>query len=143
MVGTARQLCFHGVVLFALGLGSGFLVPASAAPRVGLSAHLAGVQSGMFLVILGLLWPHLSLAGTAERAARLLALGSLYATWLGIQLAALFGATSAMPLAGAGLASVAAPWQNALASALIVGGAIATVPATILILLGFRRRAGS
>src|SRR5262245_9526620 len=55
----ARQLCFHGVLLLALGLLSGFSVPFVATPRIGLSAHLAGVQSGMLLVILGLLWPRL------------------------------------------------------------------------------------
>jgi hydroxylaminobenzene mutase len=140
MVGTGRQLCLSGFVLFALGLASGFLVPAVALPRVGLSAHLAGVQSGMLLVILGLVWPHLSLAGGAERAARGLAIASLYATWLGIQLAAAFGATGAMPLASGGAASSAAGWQEALAGGLVIGGAVASVPATALVLLGFRRR---
>src|SRR5262245_46541747 len=136
----ARQLCFHGVLLLALGLVTGFAVPFVTTPRIGLSAHLAGVQSGMLLVILGLLWPRLAFAPAAEAAARWLALGSLYATWLGILIAATFGATRTLPIAGAGSASQAAGWQSAGAGILIVGGALASLVAVALVLRGFKAR---
>ena len=47
---------WHGILLFLLGLLTGFLVPALANPRMGVSAHLEGVMNGSFLVILGLIW---------------------------------------------------------------------------------------
>jgi hypothetical protein len=52
---TAHRLLQFGVLLFLLGLLSGFVTPALANPRMGLSSHLEGVMNGTFLVILGLL----------------------------------------------------------------------------------------
>jgi hydroxylaminobenzene mutase len=62
MVPAAEVLCFAGVLLFLLGLLNGFAIPASRSPRISLSAHLTGVQSGAFLLGLGLLWPRLGIA---------------------------------------------------------------------------------
>src|SRR5262245_62503445 len=95
----------------------------------------------MLLVILGLLWPRLAFAPPAEVAARWLALGSLYATWLGILLAAAFGATRALPIAGTGSASRATGWQAAGAGLLIVGGAPASLVVVILVVRGFKETA--
>src|ERR1700753_4150644 len=44
-----------GLVLFLLGLLTGFAVPAVKNPRMALSSHLEAVLNGMFLVLLGLL----------------------------------------------------------------------------------------
>ena len=46
---TGRQLLQIGVVLFALGLFTGFAVPAFANPRMGLASHLEGVMNGTFV----------------------------------------------------------------------------------------------
>ena len=46
---TGRQLSQIGVVLFALGLFTGFAVPAFANPRMGLASHLEGVMNGTFV----------------------------------------------------------------------------------------------
>lgn len=51
---TGRRLLQAGILLFLLGLLTGFLVPFTANPRMGLSSHLEGVMNGMFLVGLGL-----------------------------------------------------------------------------------------
>ena len=75
----SRQLCWHGALLFLLGLLVGGLVGTFANPRMGLSAHLAAVQNGMFLLIAGLLWPRLQLQAGRERAARVLGISSMYA----------------------------------------------------------------
>ena len=45
-----------GLVLFLLGLLTGFAIPALKNPRMALSSHLEAVLNGMFLVLLGLLW---------------------------------------------------------------------------------------
>src|ERR1700759_5661765 len=50
-----------GLVLFVIGLLTGFAIPALKNPRMGLTSHLEGVLNGMFLALLGLLWPHVHL----------------------------------------------------------------------------------
>jgi hydroxylaminobenzene mutase len=56
-----RVLFTLGLVLFLVGLLTGFAVPALKNPRMALSSHLEAVLNGMFLVLLGLLWPHIDL----------------------------------------------------------------------------------
>jgi hypothetical protein len=70
-----------GLVLFLLGLLTGFAVPALKNPRMALSSHLEAILNGIFLVLLGLLWPHVDLPragcyrGRADRLLRLRELG--------------------------------------------------------------------
>ena len=56
----ARRLWQAGLALFVFGLAFGFVIKALPNPRLALSAHLNAVQSGTFLVALGLLWPRLA-----------------------------------------------------------------------------------
>ncbi len=92
-------LSFAGLLLFLLGLLTGFAIPATRSPRLGLSAHLTGVQSGTFLIAAGLLWPHVHLAAWSMVVGHALWL-SLYALWLSLVLAAAFGAGHGLPIAG-------------------------------------------
>lgn len=55
MAHPSTTLCFAGLLLFMLGLLNGFAIPRLQSPRLGLSAHLAAVQSGTFLIAIGLL----------------------------------------------------------------------------------------
>lgn len=55
-----RRLAFAGLALFVFGLVLGFAIRAFPNPRAALSAHLNAVQSGTFLIVLGLLWPRLA-----------------------------------------------------------------------------------
>jgi hydroxylaminobenzene mutase len=133
---ASRRLCWHGIFLFLLGLVTGVLIPAFTNTRMGLSAHLAGVQNGMALVLIGLLWPRLSLGGGLARAARLLSAGSLYAIWLALVLAAAFGTSGATPIAGAGFAGAA--WQEWLVTGLLYAGSVAIIVGCALVLHGLR-----
>lgn len=81
-----------GLVLFLLGLLTGFAVPALQNPRMGLSSHLEGVLNGIFLVLLGLLWPHIHLPYAWGVAAVVLVAYGAYANWLTTLLAAAWGA---------------------------------------------------
>ncbi len=81
-----------GLVLFLLGLLTGFAVPALKNPRMGLSSHLEAVLNGMFLVLVGLLWPHLKLSDAWGIAAVVLIVYAAYANWLATLLAAAWGA---------------------------------------------------
>jgi (hydroxyamino)benzene mutase len=81
-----------GLVLFLLGLLTGFAVPALKNPRMALSSHLEAVLNGMFLVIVGLLWPHIHLPHVWGVTAVALIVYSAFANWLASLLAAAWGA---------------------------------------------------
>src|SRR5215467_2747990 len=58
----SRRLLWHGVLLFLLGLMSGFVIPFMVNRRMGLSDHLIGTLGGTFPAVLGLMWSHLRLS---------------------------------------------------------------------------------
>ena len=98
-----RRLLRYGIVLFLLGLATGRLVESLALPSMGLSSHLQGVMNGMFLVVLGLVWPHLRLHALLLRAAYWLALVGTYLNWAVTLAAAAWRAGgTTMPLAAGG-----------------------------------------
>jgi len=138
--GNARRLCWHGVFLFLLGLLNGALVPYFTNPRMGLSAHLAAVQSGMALLIFGFLWPHLRLRAR-ERATLFLVLVSTYAIWVALALAAVFGTSRATPIAGAGFEGGAA--QEGIVTILLYAGSVGLIAGVVLMLAGLGRSAAS
>ena len=125
-------LCFVGVLLFLLGLLTGFAIPAARSPRLGLSAHLTGVQSGTFLIAMGLLWPHLDLGGWSDVIAHALWL-SLYALWISLVLAAVFGAGHGLPIAGQGITTTRG--RQVVVSTLLIGGSIVSAVAVAAILV--------
>jgi len=75
----ARRLWWNGLALFTFGLAFGFVFKSLPNARAGLTAHLSAVQSGTFLVALGLLWPQLV---PRLRAVGLLANANCVAFWL-------------------------------------------------------------
>jgi hydroxylaminobenzene mutase len=81
-----------GLVLFVIGLLTGLVIPVLKNPRMGLTSHLEGLLNGMFLVLLGLLWPHVHLPHGWGVTAVVLIVYSAYANWLGTLLAAAWGA---------------------------------------------------
>lgn len=90
-----------GILLFLLGLISGFLIPAMENPRMGLTSHLEGVINGTFLLVLGAIWPQLNLGMLAQKILFAIAIYSSYANWLATLLAGIWGAGGAMmPIAG-------------------------------------------
>ncbi|MBW2281057.1 MAG: hydrogenase [Deltaproteobacteria bacterium] len=134
-----RRICFHGAVLILLGLLTGALIPIAANPRMGLSAHLAGVQNGILLLALGACWPHLRLGPRSRAACSHLATGSLYVLWFATLLAAVIGTSQATPIAGAG--HEGAIWQEILVTTLFGAGSIAALGGFLLVVLGLRGRA--
>ena len=77
-----------GLILFVIGLLTGFAIPALKNPRMGLTSHLEGVLNGMFLALVGLLWPHVHLPHAWGVTAVVLIVYSAFANWLGTLLAA-------------------------------------------------------
>ena len=129
-------LCFVGVLLFALGLATGFGIGLARAPRIGLSAHLAATQCGVALIAFGFLWPHLTLwKGWSAPLANTIWV-SFYLIWIGLCLGAIWGTGGALPLAGAGHA--AALWQERTAIAPVAIGSFGSLGAITMLLVQWR-----
>ena len=97
-----RSLVVAGAILFLLGLLQGAAVQSFANPRMALSAHLTAVQSGMALMIVGVIWPAALLKAAFLKVARWAVVLGMYGLWLGLTLSAASGASDALPIAGAG-----------------------------------------
>jgi hydroxylaminobenzene mutase len=141
LAGVARRMCWFGVLLMLLGLATGAFIPLFDNARQGLSAHTAGVQNGIVLTVLGLLWRHLRLASRLERVAAVASVFSLYALWIALVLAAAFGTSRSTPIAGAGHQGEA--WQEALVSTLFGAGSVALIVAILGVLWGLRSVRGA
>jgi (hydroxyamino)benzene mutase len=128
----SSTLCFMGALLFMLGLFTGFGIPSFRSPRIGLSAHLDAIESGLVLIALGLLLPHLTISVEwAERIAYSLLI-SLYLLWIGLLFAAVCGTGKVLPIAGAGL--TAKMWQENIARILITLGSLGSAGAVLALL---------
>lgn len=129
-----QQFLISGTVLFLLSLLSGFAMPFLANPRMGVSAHVTGLESGMALWALGLMWQHVALPAGAERAAQIIAVAGLYAIFISLFLDALWGTSRATPIAGAG--HQASSMRETMVTVLLTGGSVASVVAVSLVLWG-------
>jgi hydroxylaminobenzene mutase len=133
----SHRLLQLGVLLFLLGLIVGFVVPLLTNPRMGLASHLEGVLNGMFLVLLGLLWPRLALGARAAGALFWLAIYGTFANWATTLLAAAWGAGTRMPLAAG--AHRGTTGQELAIEVLLVTLSVAIVAVCVLVLWGLRR----
>jgi hydroxylaminobenzene mutase len=136
MSNPSATLCFTGMLLFLLGLFNGFAIPRLRSPRLGLSAHLAGVQSGTFLVAAGLLWPRLGLVAPWGALLGHTLWISLYAVWLSLLLAGAFGAGRGLPLAGQGVTT--SPGRQAVVTILLAAGSLGCTLAVVGVLITWR-----
>lgn len=131
-----HRLLQLGILLFLIGLLTGFAVPMLMNPRMGLASHLEGILNGIFLVLLGLLWPGLRLPRMPLTVTFWLALYGTFANWAATLLAALWGAGSSMPIAAAGFQG--SPTQEAIIDVLLFSLSFAMVAVCGLILWGLR-----
>lgn len=136
MIPATDLLCFAGVLLFLIGLMTGFAIPACRSPRLGLSAHLTAVQSGAFLLGLGLLWPRLAMAPMWSSVLANTTWVGLYMIWLALLLAAIFGAGRGLPIAGGGIATTTA--KQTAVTGLMAIGSLAIVAAMAGLLVTWR-----
>ena len=134
----ARSLAITGAALFMAGLLQGAVVDHFANPRMALSAHLDGVQSGMAVMIAALFWHHAVLGAAAERVARWTLAVGMVGLWVALTLSAITGASDSLPMAGEGYA--AEPTAEAVVSALVLASSAAIVTGWGLFLLGLIRR---
>ena len=120
-----------------LGLIVGLLVQRFSLPRLGLSTHLLGLMQGIFLMVVGVLWPTLRLGKWASRAGGGLAVYGCLAAWTANLFGAIWGAGGSMvPMASGGTQGTAL--QEGLIRVLLMSSAVSLIVAALLILWGLR-----
>lgn len=127
-----------GLVLFLLGLLTGLAVPIMKNPRMGVSSHLQGMTNGPFLILVGLLWPHVRLAHVWEVVTVVLLVYGTYANWLATQLGSLWGAGHRFAPEATGEHRAAAS-QERTVDFLLLTLAPAMVVATLVLIVGVMR----
>ena len=132
---TARRFMLVGALLVMAGLLTGLVSSSLANPRMGLSAHLAGMMGGTLLLALGAGWHHVRLAKSVERwAFGLLVFGNV-ANWATVLLAAVLGAgRSMMPIAAGDHGGSA--WQENLVGVLLIALSLAVIAGFALVIKG-------
>lgn len=138
MTDAKRRILWHGTLLVLLGLATGGVLSSFATPQLGLSAHLGGIMNGTLMIALGAAWSEIHGSARATRLLFWSLVFSGYLNWLGLVLAAAFGTALSTPLLGDG--TPAALWQEALVAFCLVSGAIVTLFAVVLVVLGLRRQ---
>ena len=141
MEDSKRRLLWHGMLLFLLGLLTGFVEQKFNNPRMGLAAHLEGVMNGTFLVVLGAVWVEVRMGPQLTRVAYWSALYGTYVNWAVTTLAAIFGTAALSPLTAAGHS--AQPWQEGMVMFGFSSVGVAMVLSSVLVLWGLRQRAVS
>lgn len=131
-----RVLLFAGAALILVGLFSGTSIPLMTNQRMGLSAHLGAIQSGMLVMVIGLAWSHVRLSPALEATAFVTTLFSNYALYVALQLAAIWGTSRSTPLAGAG--HEGSPLQEAAVDGILYAGSASGIVAVALIAWGLR-----
>lgn len=131
-----RMLLRLGMLLFLLGLLTGFSVYWLAAPRLALSAHLIALMQGVFLFALGLAWSKLRLGHRSSVLGLCLAAYGAYAGWATNLLASAWGAGGMLPLAGGG--AHGSPIQETVIWVGLRTVALALIALCLLVLWGLR-----
>lgn len=129
-----KNLLIFGMVLFLLGLLNGAVIPLFENPRMGLSAHLAGVQNAFVLILFGLIWNYVALSRSMLRWCYWLSIYSMYSIWFSLVLAAMFGTSSATPIAGDGY--IGSQYQELIVNIFLYSGSLAIIIASIQIIIG-------
>lgn len=133
---TSRKLKMLGMLLFLLGLITGFFLMSLKNPRMGLAAHMEGVMNGTFLVVTGLVWNELKLSEKLSKILLVTLLYGTFANWLFTLLSALLGTSKMTPLSGAGFTGT--DFHESLVQAGLVSVGLTMVYSLIVIIYGLR-----
>lgn len=101
-----------GFLIFTLGLVIGAAIPRFRNPRMGLSAHTTAVQTGTALIAFGLFWPQFEVVDWAAMPLAISLIASFSILIVSLVLAASFGASETLPIAGKGFSSTKAKEQT-------------------------------
>lgn len=137
----AHRLIQLGIFLFLLALLVGLAVPRFAVPRLALSVHLLGLMQGLFLSVLGMLWPRLKFTPRLSGLAFTLAVYGCFAAWTANLLAAAWGAGNTIVPLAAGAAR-GSDLQEGIINVGLRTAAVALIASAVLVLWGLRISVG-
>jgi hydroxylaminobenzene mutase len=98
----SRKLKMLGMLLFLLGLITGFAMTNFKNPRMGLAAHLEGVMNGIFLVVAGLVWNDLKISEPLKKITCWSLIYGTFINWFVTLIAAYLGTSRMTPITGQG-----------------------------------------
>ncbi len=133
----AHRLFQVGILLFLFAALIGLGVPHFAVPRLALSTHLLGILQGIFLVVIGLLWPKLNLRPNVSRVLFWLLVYGCVAALAANFLGAAWGAGNSILTMAAGAAHGSAFQEGAIIILLRSAGA-SLIVALLTIFWGLR-----
>jgi (hydroxyamino)benzene mutase len=136
-VRQGHRLLQVGILLFLLALIVGLAVPKFAVPRLGLSTHLLGIMQGLFLMVIGLLWPQLKLPYAMAQGGVWLAVYGCFAAWTANLFAGILGAGNTMLPIAAGQAH-GSEFQETVVAISLRTAAVSLIAVSLLILWGLR-----
>ncbi|MBW4507217.1 MAG: hypothetical protein KME64_11990 [Scytonematopsis contorta HA4267-MV1] len=132
------RLLWHGIFLCTLGFIVGFFIPLYANPRAGLATHLLGITEGIFLAVVGLIFPNLKLSLFNARLAFWMLVISAYVGLLGELLGAAFGLTKVFIITAQGL-SPGISWMESSVEIAVKGISVFIILACFILLFGLRK----
>lgn len=132
-----HRLLQLGIFLFLLALLVGLAIPKFAVPRLGLSTHLLGIMQGIFLMVMGLLWPSLRFGHVVSRITLILGVYGCIAAWTANLAAAVWGVGNGMLPIAAGQSHGSVLQEGIIAVALRSAG-VSLIAFAVLVLWGLR-----
>ena len=118
-----KTLLIAGAVLMILGYLHGFVLDLTPNRALGLSAHVAAIQNGLIVLVLGGVWRFVNLSNRIASLTGWLCILGLYQLWLGLFCAAMMNLTS--------------PLESGATSALQFGGSAFLLVGFLLLVYGF------
>jgi (hydroxyamino)benzene mutase len=98
-----HRLLQAGIILFLIGLLSGFFINSCPLKILGIAAHLVAFICGIFLLALGCIWNRLNISTRLSIFGMFLAIYGTYCTWFIYFIAGAWGAGGMFPIASKGV----------------------------------------
>jgi hydroxylaminobenzene mutase len=133
------RLLIAGALLLLLGLLLGGIIPLFMNPRLALSAHEQGIIAGLFLLLLGLVWPYAIFRRINSAYLSVLLMAGTYLIWIGILVGSILGTSRATPIAGNGFTGSSG--QEIVVACLLMVGSVMTIFGMIVLLISLVRGA--
>jgi hydroxylaminobenzene mutase len=133
------RLLIAGALLLLLGLLLGGIIPLFMNPRLALSAHEQGIIAGIFLLLLGLVWPYAIFRRINSAYLSVLLMAGTYLIWIGILVGSILGTSRATPIAGNGFTGSSG--QEIVVACLLMVGSVMTIFGMIVLLISLVRGA--
>ena len=131
------RLLIAGSLLLLFGLLLGGIIPLFTNPRLALSAHEQGIIAGVFLLLLGLVWPYAVFRRINSATASVLLMIGTYLIWIGILVGSVLGTSRITPIAGDGFAG--SNGQEIAVACILMVGSVMTIFGMLVLVISLVR----